>query len=233
MKNDLKNKDLNPRLRKTDVSGSRFVPMLFSTDMVQAILNGTKTETRRKIDIDNSLEFMGVEIGNNYRKNHIAFGKKNISTIEKLIKQKVNVGDIIWVRETFCNDERGSKSGIDDCYYYKADMTDDKIWAGFWKPSLFMPKVAARIFLKLVSVHVERLNDIDQKSAINEGIIQNSDAKEGWYKNYLFKNPNINMLPKKSYMTLWQKINGKDSWDLNPFVWVYKFERTERPHDFR
>ena len=97
------------------VSGSRFVPMLFSTEMVQAILNGTKIETRRKIDVDNSLDFMGFEIGNNYRKNHIAFGKKNISTIEKLVKQKVNVGNVIWVRETFCNDETGSKSGNDDC----------------------------------------------------------------------------------------------------------------------
>ena len=226
--NKTEKQTLNPQLQKTPVSGSRFVPMLFSTEMVKAILNGTKTETRRKIDVDKSLDFMGFEIGNNYRKNHIAFGKKIISTIEKLVKQKVNVDDVIWVRETFCNDERGSKSGNDDCYYYRADMPSDKIWSGSWKPSLFMPKIACRIFLKCVSVHVEKLHDIDEQGAINEGIMQNSDAKQGWYKNYLFKDWNINMLPKNSFMTLWHKINGKDSWDLNPYVFVYKFERIER-----
>ena len=219
MKNDLKNKDLNPRLRKTDVSGSRFVPMLFSTEMVQAILNGTKTETRRiltKEDWLNKSHINKPTITDNGKMAHFGDFAGRVG--------KVSIGDIIWVRETFINQA--------DAVYYKADNIETAKHYK-WKPSLFMPKYACRIFLKCVSVNVERLQDIDEKSAINEGIIQNYDAKEGWYKNYLFKNPNIIMLPKKSYMTLWQKINGKNSWEVNPFVWVYKFERTERPHDFR
>ena len=237
--NKTQKQTLDPQLQKTPVSGSRFVPMLFSTEMVQALLNGTQTETRRTQGLDKINETPDLfrydgfekELGYHYFE-RLNDDKKPLEKYEP-IKSKLNIGNVIWVRETFCNDERGSKSGNDDYYYYRADMPNDKIWSGSWKPSLFMPKVACRIFLKCVSVDVERLHDIDEQGAINEGIMQNSDARQGWYKNYLFKDWNINMLPKNSYMTLWQTINGKDSWDFNPFVWVYKFDRIERPHDFR
>ena len=227
--NKTEKQTLDPQLQKTPVSGSRFVPMLFSTKMVQAILNGTKTETRRLVTFKKAYTYM---LGCRFR-------EPEIQTLENSNKSKVNVGDVIWVRETFCNDERGSKSGIDDCYYYRADMPNNKIWSGSWKPSLFMPKVACRIFLKCVSVHVERLQDIDEESAINEGIenLSNDEFKVNLFRNYLRSDKEINYQdfttdnPIFSYQTLWQKINGKDSWDLNPFVWVYKFERIERPHD--
>ena len=231
----------NPQLQKTPVSGSRFVPMLFSTDMVQAILNGTKTETRRIVKFKEAYTYT-------------VNGKFKEPTIQKLDnsqKSKVDVGDIIWVRETFSNE----LWTVDVNFYeeiktiYKAsdykkilhDMNCDHTNFIKWKPSLFMPKDACRLFLKCTSLRVQRLQDIDEQSSINEGI-ENLSADEynvNLFRNYLRSDNEINYKdftttnPIASYQTLWQKINGKDSWDLNPYVFVYKFERIERPHDFR
>ena len=209
--------------------------MLFSTDMVKAILNGTKSETRRIINpqpknfIPNSIISNCNFKNGNFCFKHKIYNNPDTFEITDLMKSKVNLGDIIWVRETFCNDERGSESGEDDCFYYKADLADD-IWLGSWKPSLFMPKKACRIFLKVVSVSVERLHDINNESAINEGIeiVQLSNV---FYKDYLGKG--YYAQPYESYYSLWQKINGKNSHKENPFVWVYKFQRIDEPHGFR
>lgn len=106
-----------------------------------------------------------------------------------------------------------------------------------------MPKDVCRIFLKCVSVHAERLQDIDEQSAINEGIedmLLNVDTPATAYRNYMttYKDlqkdhwSHVANDAIESYMTLWQKINGVESWNENPFVWVYKFERIERPNDF-
>ena len=236
--NKTEKQDQDPQLQKTPFSESRFVPMLFSSDMVQAILNGTKTETRRKIDVYNSLDYLGFIIGDSSRTNHIAFGNRKTSTTEKVLKLKANVGDVIWVRETFVKYDVVGKNGIETEIEYKADEPAAKFK---WKPSLFMPKIACRIFLKCVSVHVEKLHYIDEQGAINEGIenLSADEFKVNLFRNYLRSEKEINYQdfttdnPILSYQTLWQKINGKDSWDLNPYVFVYKFERIERPYDFR
>ena len=230
----LKNIDPKPQFLQTAVSGSRFVPMLFSTDIVKAILNGTKTETRRVVKFPKL--FDGKEVFDNLPNGL----KYSFEDLLFRMESPVKVNNIIWVRETFCNDERGSESGEDDCFYYKADLADD-IWLGSWKPSLFMPKKACRIFLKVVSVSVERLKDIDEQGAINEGIenLSADEFKYNLFKNYLRSDKEANYQdfttdnPIWSYQTLWQKINGKDSWDLNPFVFVYKFQRIDQPHGFR
>ena len=178
---------------------NKHVPMLFSTDMVQAIMSDTKLETRRTRGLD-----------------------------------KINVGDVIWVRETFfdATDFQDALFKDKSTIIYKADETF--IGRRKWKPSLFMPKTACRNFLKVVSVHVERLQDIDEQGAINEGvlfdvIIPNINYRA--YRDYTNKTDGF-VDAKSSYKSLWQKINGTDSWNKNPFVWVYKFERTEKPLDF-
>ena len=94
-----------------------------------------------------------------------------------------------------------------------------------------MPKDACRILLKCVSVHAERLQDIDEQSAINEGIERIKEDGMLSFRSYAVKYDAC-CFPIVSYQTLWQKINGRDSWNKNPFVWVYKFERIERPNDF-
>jgi hypothetical protein len=135
--------------------------------------------------------------------------------------------DTLWVRETF-------QILPPNMVFYKAD-TENKA-TGNWKPSIFMPKEACRIFLKLKSIRIERLNSISESDAIAEGIERWTEermkSKPTHYKVY-FQNCKPEDLmsytsdPIDSYETLWQKINGEKSWEENPFVWVYEFERTD------
>lgn len=230
---------------ETAVTGSRFFPMLFSTPMVRAIeIHKTKRETRRTQGLEKVNENPDLfrydgfekELGYHYFE-RINIDKKPLEKYEP-IKSKINIDDIIWVRETFRPIEQ--KVGKPR-YEYKA--TENINLLDKWKPSLFMPKDACRIFLKCVSVHAERLQDIDEQSAINEGIedmLLNVDTSATAYRNYMttYKDlqkdhwSHVANDAIESYMTLWQKINGIESWSKNPFVWVYKFERTERPKDF-
>ena len=231
------NTDQSTKSYKTSIIGTHFVPMLFSTPMVQAILNGTKTETRRIIkfpkDYDGKEIFLNGSLGLKYTSN-------DFDGCVKRWNFPINVNDIIWVRETFVQYPVISKNGTEIETEYKADESPIKFR---WKPSLFMPKDACRIFLKCISVHAERLQDIDEQSAINEGIedmLLNVDTVATAYRNYMttYKDlqkdhwSHVANDAIESYMTLWQKINGIESWNKNPFVWVYKFERTERPNDF-
>lgn len=212
-----------PQLPQMAVSGSRYVPMLFSTPMVQALLNGTKIETRRT----QALEKIN-ESPDNWVLKQVSdlFYFTNKFTEETIcIKAKVKVEDIIWVRETYSNGsvEKGKHTG----FRYKADEVNYNVK---WKPSLFMPKDACRIFLKCVSVHAERLQDIDEESAINEGI-EIVPLSNIYYKDYTGNG--YFQKAVSSYYSLWQKINGKDSHKENPFVWVYKFVQVDAPGDFR
>lgn len=174
----------------------KFVPFLFNTDMVTAILSGQKTETRR---------------------------------IKKTDQPKAQVGDVIWVRETFAHTD--SSINIDPGYVYKATDPDWKEMEGFkWKPSIFMPKDACRIFLKVTAVKTEPLQAITQESAENEGIKIDPEGLTCW--DYLNKNYQ-DLVPKDSFKTLWQSINGLKSWDLNPDVFAYTFEQIDKPLNFK
>ena len=239
-------KPINPPFFQTAVSGSRCVPMLFSTDMVKAILNGTKTETRRIVKFSKKIK--NPEIGFTAFTQDGEFSvrgeHKNGEFGEGFFKLKVCKNDIIWVRETFRPIEQDNGRPR---YEYKA--TEHINLKDKWKPSLFMPKDACRIFLKCVSVHAERLNTISDLDAISEGIskeIYHLDDKVTIYENYLngkdfysFSDYSWNYGKEThsaavaSYCSLWESINGDGSWNKNPFVWVYKFVRIDRPDDFR
>jgi hypothetical protein len=225
-------------LSKTAVTGSRFVPMLMSTLMVKALLNGTKTETRRTQGLEKINEspylfrYDGFEKDLGYH--YFEKLNENKKSLEKYqsIKAKINVNDIIWIRETFFDTTNFKDSNLfqnSSTIIYKADETF--IGCHNWKPSLFMPKTACRIFLKCVSVHVERLQDIDEESAIKEGIERLKSDGLLSFRSYVVKYDAC-VFPNVSYRTLWQKINGLYSWNKNPFVWVYKFEVVKHPHDF-
>ncbi len=196
-------------------------PILFSTAMVQAILNGKKIMTRRVIKLK---DFEFIESFS-----HLTFKtanfkrKKEYSHPYQELLLKYSIGDILYVRETFTPFGMG--------YLYKADTLplfqdlDIK-----WEPSLFMPKVAARLFLEVTNIRVERLQDITEEDAIAEGIekINSYLLNKYRYKDYLIKGEEWRD-PIKSFMTLWQSINGKESWVENPFVFVYEFKRVEKP----
>ena len=204
-------------------------PILFSTPMVEAILNQTKTQTRRIVK--------GIEIFNNKTQTN--------SSIKRDIKNKNitcpygRVGDVLWVRETWQKrNENAIKEGFEK-YYYKASFNGCSD-AG-WKPSIYMPKDAARIFLQITDIRIERLQEITNEDAKAEGIIKLLVDNELpipriEYKNYLnpYKHhslPETWNTPYHSFQSLWESINGSDSWELNPFVWVVEFKQIAKPNE--
>lgn len=189
-------------------------PILFSTPMVQAILEGRKTQTRR---IVKPQPIVGLE----NIKDDIFFDTHTSGIEQKVFKCPYGkIGDVLWVRETFLEN--------DGEYYFKASMddSDNKYLSGSWKPSIHMPKIAARIYLKITNVRVEKLQDISEQDSVNEGV-EESSIDKGWYKNYV-----NNLLTKnaiRSFFSLWESINGNKSLDNNPWVWLIEFERIEKP----
>ena len=167
-------------------------PILFSTNMIQAILAGNKTQTRRILKpqpgADTDVSYMPNE-PLNWKGEWFEY-KWETEEGETICKHpKYNVGDVLWVRETFAEWENGG-------YAYKADGFIERYGAWErdtpkkfhdvervekWKPSIFMPKDACRIFLEVTSVRAERLQDISEDDAIAEGI---KHIEGPWYQNY-------------------------------------------------
>lgn len=205
-------------------------PILFSTPMVQAILNGTKTQTRRIIKLrdkslpdDDSISRL-IEFDSNGEMTEgnpdkiMDFSKHY--PYWKELKPKYNIGDIIYVRETW--QKSNFENGHFSHYIYKAD--NDPLHNFIkWKPSLFMQKEAARIFLQIKNVRIERLQNISESDAIAEGIEKEFDTYLDYY--WKTKTGSFYLNPIDSFKSLWEKINGKNSWDLNPYIWVYEFEK--------
>ncbi len=193
-------------------------PILFSTEMVRAILEGRKTQTRRIIKGPG-------EINRNDYNNHWPFVRTEEGYEEKPCPYG-EVGNLLWVRETFIKSEYAT-----DLYYYKTD----KGVSGKWKPSIHMPKSAARIWLEITNVRCERLNEISEQDAISEGIEQTEDKAFGKvWANYgkLYKDALFYYNPIHSFASLWENINGEVSWRLNPWVWVIEFKlisKTSKP----
>lgn len=205
-----------------------FKPILFSTLMVQAILEGRKTMTRRVVKLADGSnpdeDCISYHLDNSFDK--VMDFSKTYPYWKELKCPFGEIGTILWVRETFANSlNRGE-------FCYKADTDNsiylDKNWK--WKPSLFMPKSACRIFLKITDIKVERLQEISEDDAIKEGVLSNG---KGYYKAYF--DSAIHAWIDKAYLSfisLWKSINGEQSWNDNPFVWVISFEKTEKPFNF-
>lgn len=210
-------------------------PILFSTEMVQAILEGRKTQTRRT---------KGLKVVNSNPDSHLfnSFSIDNENATFKRLEgmwQGVDVpyktGDILWVRETFfCtkNHEHTPLFNNKGKYVYKA--TDDFIGCHKWKPSIHMPKEACRLFLKITNVRAERLKEISENDAIAEGLKTTVSPKTGTtvYKIYDIGFSAYNHSSIDSFFSLWKSINGKESLESNPWVWVIEFERIEKTENF-
>ena len=206
-------------------------PILFNTEMVRAILDGRKSCTRRLV------KFLSGENPRwtGYIKDGLMlYNGRNEPCIKKAPYQP---GDILYVRETWerfecwnCEgDERGNcpkepqKSVLNKtcgCYMYRA--TDEISGDAKWHPSIHMPKEAARIWLKVTNVRVERLQEITSEQICREGVeVEYPHALNGEEKRYAFS-------------TLWNSTIKKSDidtygWDANPWVWVIEFERCEKP----
>ena len=152
-------------------------------------------------------------------------------------------GDILWVRETWAS----LGSGADIEYGFKAGASGDtldamKFYSLKWKPSIHMPKAACRLFLRIKDVRVERLQDITRDDCKKEGIAYLETVQEMWsqvggswydYERKTFASlPSGKISPSMSFMSLWRSINGAESWNANPWVWVIEFERVEKPTNF-
>jgi len=133
--------------------------------------------------------------------------------------------DRLWVRETW--KQKGHNFPIGHQFEYRATAIQDLTPTdGPWKPSIFMPRAASRITLEITDIRCERLNEISEADAIAEGI-EPIIGPEGqtYYGNYGKEDIGHLLPPVESYRSLWQSINGPESWEANPFFWVISFKR--------
>lgn len=224
----------------------KYIPILFSTPMVQAILDGRKTQTRRvvKPQPSHNVQWNGFGVSCFTPERHIeGRGKFPDGSGIKFFKCPYGqVGDILWVREKTVYVHLDHAHDLLEGFkskrqiIYGTDFHDDwMIYAkekyGYkWTPSLFMAKHHCRIFLKITNVRVERLQDISETDAESEGIgKQFSTLFNEWrFKDYYNVKDDWRSAVS-SFQSLWASINGVESWDANPWVWVIEFERIERP----
>ncbi len=186
-------------------------PILFSTEMVQAILDGRKIMTRRVVKFP---EGMTGRLCKSGARDYLFYpsGIKNA---------RYKVGDVLWVRETWA-DCATIDSWLDGeiLYIYKADFQDGKVdWK--WKPSIHMPKTAARIFLRVTDVRAERLRDISIKEMIKEGVkVDDITTTQG-----VIEYRAVNRFEELWNSVIEKKDLDKYGFDANPWVFAYEFER--------
>lgn len=196
-------------------------PILFNTEMVKALLSGIKTCTRRKIPID-IVDFCDIDHDGELLSYQNSYG--DFINPEKLCRYQP--GDILYVRETWHKYTKrigeGAACHLTELYGYKASIANSEDANEPWKPSIHMPKEAARIWLKVTNVRVERLQDIDIDGIRNEGL-SSASVHVGDMS-----------IALKEWALLWNSTIKKSDidtygWDVNPYVWAIEFERCEKP----
>lgn len=218
-------------------------PILFNTEMVRAILDGRKSCTRRlvKPQPHGKHTFPLGFVTDSTEKKEVGcfgFGIDEYGGSIKYVKPPYQPGDTLYVRETWCAfpvNEAGHMRGH-SIYYYRADGDlRPEGWRGKWRPYTQMPKEAARIWLKVTDVRVERLQDITPKDAKNEGV-GNLFYEDIAYseKNYGTEVDPEYGIAKEQFAWLWDSTIKKSDldrygWDASPWVWVIEFERCEKP----
>ena len=211
-------------------------PILFSGEMVRAILDGRKTQTRRvvKPQPDCNTTALG----------HVGSGPCVVLAMRNRMYEIPcpygQPGDRLWVKETFyCDDYRYPDIPKDEqdedlrdrMIYYRADGDDlcqqipecdcDGNNVPPWRPSIFMPRWASRITLEITGVRVERLQEISEDDAKAEG---SQDAHNVMHFSF---QSSIDNVYRRNYASLWDSINGKmHPWTSNPWVWVIEFNMT-------
>lgn len=216
----------------------RELPILFSTPMVQAILDGRKIMTRRTVKNIPEGTHRVEQIGESLFEAHWGIhGNSLFLDGATEIKCPYQPGDRLYVRETWRRYSRRSECTCyeychcppDGTILYYADCGPDE---NKWKPSIHMPKAAARIWLEVTNVRVERLQEITEEDAIAEGCTGypcgphssamgcGECANTGWVGGYS---------PVREFLDLWNSLNAKRGygWEVNPFCWVIEFRRIE------
>lgn len=216
---------------------SRELPILFNTEMVRAILDGRKTCTRRVIELPENMD--GVPVG----KSGDSSNPLGFMYPGGIKRPPYQPGDILYVRETWCAlpvNEAGHMRGH-SIYYYRADGDlRPEGWRGKWHPSIHMPKEAARIWLKVMNVRVERLQEMKPVDVIKEGDYPdcwdclNTYGESGSQCCYGTEEQcsqcdEVMMEWEKLWTSTIKKSDiDRYGWDANPWVWVIEFERCEK-----
>lgn len=194
-------------------------PILFNTEMVRAILEGRKSCTRRICKDANEYTVPDMDFYNADRRTYAVHNfvdkehTEQLSTAERTCP--ICTGDILYVRETW-------KKAPNGYYYYEDWQRNDIADITKWKPSIHMPKEAARIWLKVTDVRVERLQEITSEQICREGVeVEYPHVLNGEEKRYAFSR-------------LWDSTIKKSDldrygWNASPWVWVIEFERCEKP----
>lgn len=200
------------------MSAAKERPILFSAPMVRALLDGTKTQTRRVV-----------------KPQPVMYEPGQCVDVSDMVNDALacpygQPGDHLWVRESFWGCDLPGFGDV-PCVVYDDEWQGKEYapaaarpWARKFGriPSIHMPRECSRILLEIVSVRVERLNDCTEQDAIAEGI---SKTASGFWSLYGQADVDGTFSPRASYRALWESINGPGSWDANPWVWVVEFRR--------
>lgn len=202
-------------------------PILFNTAMVQAIIEGRKTVTRRAIKPQPAGELRPMGAGSCWPGCFEALGE------ERIYSPPYQPGDILYVRETWAEMPYG--------FVYRADEERPEGWEvdDCWRPSIHMPRAAARIFLRVTAVSAARLQEIEKEDVLREGVEPKYYAggcKCAWAFEGCLKEPCTNrdgyiyLCHWMPFSELWDKTmkpadRAAYGWEANPWVWVIEFER--------
>ncbi|MEG0692430.1 MAG: hypothetical protein RR444_05045 [Oscillospiraceae bacterium] len=209
-------------------------PILFNTEMVKAILDGKKSCTRRVVKLKDIQDVLNSSV---------RIESPNISDnqcIRCLCTAPYDAGDILYVRETWgkLNNDNPDSNAV--CYQYRAGYSSENVLPK-WHPSIHMPKVAARIFLRVTDVSVERLQNITEQDIHKEGVktkickecLQYADCQPQRDVD-VFCGGDEQLI--ETFADLWDSTIKKADidrygWEANPWVWVIEFERVKIDED--
>jgi hypothetical protein len=197
-------------------------PILFSAEMIRAILDGRKTQTRRVI----KPQPFNTPDGSWHIELEPRSGYNSEKTLRNYLPARCpygEPGDRLWVKETYAGDDFTG-------YAYRATQPDalpfgEEVTFKNWKPSIFMPRAASRFTLEILNVRVERIQDMTFDDALAEGIKR---TDEDYFLAPLAGVPDYPWLhPVVAFSSLWNDINTKRGfgWEVNPWVWVIEFKK--------
>lgn len=201
-------------MKENKESNHKERPILFSGDMVRAILHGRKTQTRRLIK---ESDIISIKYDSD--------GEGGLVAHETRRCFYGLPGDRLWVRETWQHSNHPYGPYEPGCEtFYRADYLDDPLGPNLerspdgirrqWRPSIHMPRAASRITLEIASLHEERLQDISELDCLAEGCAGGHGSIPGYP---------YHATPREHYRWLWNSLNGAGAWEDNPYVWVLQF----------
>ena len=220
--------------------------IMFTEDMFKAVINGRKTQSRRIIFPDTDYTFWsqpsfeGIETDPgdvfkidkegeiicykdgepklcNLKGTYALFEGDQFHYETSYIRATYQPGETVYLKEPYI-----LLPDRPTIYRYGVDIPFNEGYP--WKNKMFMPEKYARYFIKIAKVEVQKVQDITEEDARNEGVYFAKSPMGNCYLDYINGGCNILVSAYKSFRSLWRKINGNESWELNPWVFIYTFE---------